>query len=130
LKQLTLLLLFLSQPLLANDVVQQLLSQWQPEAERTFSAAAGELVWMRESRTGGPTDGRNCGSCHSEDLSAQGRHKKTGKIIEPIAPSANPERLTNRKKINKWLLRNCKWTFGRECTAQEKGDVLVWLSKQ
>ncbi len=25
---------------------------------------------------------------------------------------------------------NCKWTLDRECTAQEKGDFLTWLSQQ
>ena len=47
-----------------------------------------------------------------------------------MARSVNPERLTEVKKLNKWFLRNCKWTYGRECTAQEKGDILVWLSDQ
>ena len=55
---------------------------------------------------------------------------RAGKVIDPMAPSVNSKRLTDAKKINKWLLRNCKWTFGRECTAQEKGNVLLWLSEQ
>ncbi|HCS12500.1 MAG TPA: hypothetical protein DIW28_01710, partial [Zetaproteobacteria bacterium] len=44
------------------------------------------------------------------------------KRIEPMAPSVNPERLTDPAKIEKWFGRNCEWTIGRDCTAQEKAD--------
>jgi len=47
-----------------------------------------------------------------------------------MAVSVNPERYRNEKKIRKWLLRNCKWTFARECSAQEKSDILTWLIQQ
>jgi len=51
-------------------------------------------------------------------------------VIDPMALSVNPERYTDPDKIEKWFLRNCKWTLGRECTAQEKGDVLTYLGSQ
>ena len=51
----------------------------------------------------------------------------TGKIIQPMAPAANPMRFTDVAKTQKWFKRNCKDVVGRECTAQEKGDVLTWL---
>jgi hypothetical protein len=44
-----------------------------------------------------------------------------------MAPSVNPERLTDQRKITKWFKRNCKWTLGRECTHREQGDVLAYL---
>ena len=47
-----------------------------------------------------------------------------------MAPSVNPKRLTDRSKIEKWFKRNCKWTLGRECTPQEKGDILTFLLAQ
>ena len=100
-----------------------MLTEFRVEAVREFSEAQGALVWSRDG------DGRSCMSCHTDSLHAKGRHERTGKVIEPMAPSTNPERLTDPKKIRKWLLRNCKWTFGRECTAQEKGDLLLWLSR-
>ena len=98
-----------------------LLNEYQDQAELPFAADRGEALWYRDH------EGRNCLYCHGESLLLKGRHQKTGKVIEPMAPSVNAERLTEAKKIKKWLLRNCKWTFGRACTAQEKGDVLVWL---
>jgi hypothetical protein len=44
-----------------------------------------------------------------------------------MAPSVNAARLTDQAKIVKWLHRNCKWTLGRECTPQEKGDFLTYI---
>ena len=108
----------------ASELVDQMLAEFQASAQVPFTEVAGERVWFSE------VGGRSCTSCHTDSVHVQGRHETTGKIIEPMAPSVNAQRLTDRKKINKWFLRNCKWTLGRECTAQEKGDVLLWLSRQ
>jgi len=113
----------------AADVVQDLLDEWRTELraagdKTAFSAVAGRTAWYRD------IAGRSCPSCHTDSPHKSGRHARTGKVIEPMAPSTNPQRLTDRQHINKWLKRNCKWTFGRECTAQEKGDILTWLSQQ
>jgi hypothetical protein len=42
----------------------------------------------------------------------------------------NPRRLTERRQIEKWLGRNCKWTLGRDCAPQEKGDLLSFIRSQ
>ncbi|MBA1331752.1 cytochrome C, partial [Candidatus Endoriftia persephone str. Guaymas] len=26
--------------------------------------------------------------------------------------------------------RNCRWTFGRDCTPQEKGDLMLFIQGQ
>ena len=57
-----------------------------------------------------------------------GKHAKTGKSIEPLAPAVNPQRFSNPAKVEKWFRRNCNDVLGRACTAQEKGDVLTWLT--
>jgi hypothetical protein len=90
---------------------------------------------MSTSRIGGklwytPVGGRSCSDCHGQYPAAAGRHVHTGKAIEPMAASAKPDRFRDVKKIEKWFLRNCKWTFGRECGAQEKADILTWLQSQ
>jgi hypothetical protein len=93
-------------------------------------AAAGASAWTREHA---PADGsamRSCVSCHTRDLTNPGRHAKTGKPIEPMAPSANPSRLRDPAKVEKWFRRNCRWTFGRECTASEKADFLAYIQSQ
>ena len=73
---------------------------------------------------------RSCTSCHGETPLDAGKHVKTGKPIEPMAPSVNPGRYQSAKKIEKWFMRNCKWTYGRECSTQEKSDILTWLAGQ
>lgn len=106
------------------DAVSASLQDWQTQAQQPFAADRGQQLWLQDH------NGRHCGSCHGNDLTAAGRHVNTGKTIAPLAPSANPKRLTDRSQIEKWLGRNCRWTLGRECTPQEKGDLTLWLSQQ
>ena len=105
--------------------VDDLLHQYQSQGAGPFSSAAGEKFWEQQNNHAG--EPRRCALCHSSNLSATGKHAVTGKAIKPLAPSANPERLTDVEKIEKWLERNCKWTLGRSCTPQEKGDVLTMI---
>ncbi|WP_419771048.1 MAG: DUF1924 domain-containing protein [Candidatus Marinarcus sp.] len=69
----------------------------------------------------------SCVSCHTSDLSKNGENFFTGKVIEPLSPKANPKRLTEIKTIEKWLKRNFNDVYNREGTAQEKGDVIVYI---
>jgi hypothetical protein len=90
----------------------------QVDAER------GRQLWYAS------VDERGCTSCHGENPLDVGQHVKTGKPIEPMAPSVNPARYQSAEKIEKWFLRNCKWTLGRECSLQERADILNWLASQ
>lgn len=111
------------------DAVSDLLAVYTSQGAGPFSSDTGQSLSISK---GIAKDGkvRSCTSCHSEELTAKGKHIVTGKVIQPMAPSINPERITDTKKIEKWFRRNCKWTFGRECTAQEKGDFLSFLKTQ
>lgn len=122
--------LFITANVQANEVLEQLLADYQKEADTEFSIAAGQAVWERTTVDEKSGETRQCADCHATDLTTSGKHINTGKVIEPLAPSANPKRLTEVRQIEKWLLRNCKWTFGRECTVQEKGDVLTFINTQ
>lgn len=95
-----------------------------------FSAQAGEKLWRQEVANAGDGGARSCTACHGTDLRRAGKHARTGKVIKPMSPAANPQRLTSAKKIRKWFKRNCKWTWGRECTPQEKGDLLSFIQSQ
>jgi len=94
-----------------------------------FTAEAGKALWGQTRTVAGEAP-RSCPACHTADLKARGKHVETGKPIDPLAPSANPDRLTDGRQIEKWLLRNCKWTLGRECVPQEKGDLLTFIAGQ
>ena len=103
---------------------QSLLATYEAAGAGPFSATAGERAWTDEHRPPGANGQRNCATCHGTDLRKPGRHATTGKVIEPLAVSANPARLSDPKKTERWLTRNCRWTLGRECTPQEKGDFV------
>ena len=76
------------------------------------------------------THGRewSCASCHGAVPTQNGKHASTGKSIGPLAPAFNPERFTDKAKVEKWFRRNCNDVVGRECSAAEKADVLSWLA--
>lgn len=109
-------------------VVDELQASYRAQAGAAFSAATGERLWRSTSNHAG--ESRSCTTCHHEDLRRPGRHATTGKTIEPMAPSVNGQRLSDAAKVEKWFKRNCSWTLGRECTAQEKGDLLEYLRQQ
>jgi len=87
-----------------------------------FSSARGESFFKAKH-----ANEWSCASCHTDNPAAQGKHAKTGKVIQPLAPSANAERFTDPGKAAKWFKRNCNDVLDRVCTPQEKGDVLAYL---
>lgn len=99
------------------------------DAARRESAGASPFSPQRGERFFQSTHGGDwsCASCHTANPATQGKHAKTGKAIAPLAPAANPERFTSLATAEKWFKRNCNDVVGRECTAQEKGDVLAYL---
>jgi hypothetical protein len=115
-----------TQPALA-ETPSEMLASIQKEASGTpgfqgFSAARGESFF--KTKHGSEW---SCSSCHTDNPAASGKHAKTGKVIDPLAPSANAERFTSPKKMEKWFKRNCNDVLNRVCTPQEKGDVLAYL---
>jgi hypothetical protein len=117
-------------PAYAESPLDQLLQEYHQSATREFSAASGSAFWKQAHPRPGAEQPRRCASCHTEDVRQPGKHVETGRLLEPLAPSVVHKRLTNPAKIRKWLKRNCQWVLGRECTAQEKGDVLTFLKSQ
>jgi len=110
--------------------VEARLKAYQADGAGPFSAEAGGALWMKSFQHNKAPASRNCASCHGKDLTQVGQHIRTKREIEPMAPSVNPKRLTDERDIKKWLRRNCNWTMGRECTPQEKGDLLLWIQAQ
>jgi cytochrome c peroxidase len=93
-----------------------------------FDAERGKKLFF-ETRPNDKSGPISCATCHTSDLKKSGK-TLVGKVIEPLAPSANPKRLTDVKETEKWLARNFKQVYAREGTAREKGDVLTFISKQ
>jgi hypothetical protein len=79
-----------------------------------FSAARGQVFF--DTTHGGKW---SCSSCHTGNPLQAGRHAATGRTIKPLAPAADPERLSDAAKVHKWLRRNCKNVLKRERSAAE-----------
>ena len=93
-------------------------------ADAAFTATAARGQAFFTARHGNDW---TCATCHTANPAAGGRHTVTGKAITPLAPSAQPDRLTDPAKVEKWFGRNCQDVLGRECTAREKADVVALL---
>lgn len=126
------LLLGLSSSLALADPAA-LLESYRQQAQQEnpafagFSAARGQALYTQEQQQDGKPI--SCASCHTSDPRQSGKTPAFRKI-EPLAPSANPQRFVDAKKVEKWFRRNCNDVFARECTAQEKGDFISWIVTQ
>lgn len=98
------------------------LERWSAQAGRPGQAGAGRAFF-------GARHGSDwsCASCHGMPPTAEGKHASTGKRIAPLAPAFNASAFTDTAKVDKWFRRNCKDVAARECSAQEKADVLAFL---
>lgn len=110
----------------ATPASDELFAKYKTEGAGSFNAEQGKKNWTKEGKGEGG-EMMSCTKCHGDDLTKDGKHYKTGKLIKAMAPSTNAERFTDAKKMEKWFKRNCNDVWGRECTAQEKGDVLKFL---
>lgn len=93
----------------------------------TPSAERGKAFFTR--KFGASSTLESCSACHTDNPVQKGKHVVTGKEIQPMAPSVNPERFTDAKKVDKWFRRNCTEVVGRECTPAEKADLIQFFAK-
>jgi cytochrome c553 len=121
--------LFSSHAVMA-DALNDMFNEYKQNGVTSFNEQAGETLWNKQFNDNKTGEVRSCTTCHGTNLKKVGKHAKTGKPIEPMAPSVNQKSLTEVKKIKKWFKRNCKWTLGRECSTQEQADILTYLKNQ
>lgn len=113
-----------------STAINELLHKYALQGAAKPDIKVGQRLWLKTFSGKGQFAERSCSSCHGDNLKKNSKHIKTNKIIKPMAPSVNPERLTKVRKIQKWFKRNCKWTLGRECTATEKANLLAYIKQQ
>ena len=106
----------------ADTTASEQLKRWSVEAGAPGNAERGSVFFG--SRHGAEW---SCASCHGEPPTGTGKHASTGKAIAPLAPAFNAKAFTDSAKVDKWFRRNCNDVVGRECSAQEKADVLAFL---
>ncbi len=118
-----------------NAPMQKYIDELKVQAKKSdssfvdFSAKRGEKIFTSE-HIGKRGKRISCVSCHSLNLSANGRNIHTNKVLKPLAPSVNTARLTVVKDVKKWLRRNFKDVYVRAGTAKEKGDVLYFINSK
>lgn len=112
-----------------NDYMKSLEKQARLDEPsfKGFDAERGKKIFFEEQPNKNLVK-ISCTACHTDNLRQNGKNAKTGKLIEPLAPSVNKKRLTNVKDVAKWLRRNFKEVYDREGTAGEKGDVLTFIN--
>lgn len=113
----------------AADAPATIAAQYAAQAGSGFSASPTRGQTLFTARHGVNAELASCTACHTATPASVGRHAITGKTIAPMATAANPERLTDPAKVEKWFRRNCREVIGRECSAGEKADVMAWLIK-
>ena len=96
---------------------------------KTYESQSGKASPTRGEQFFNAKHGKewSCASCHENPPNHDAKHIVTGKVIKPLSPNANSTRFTDEAKADKWFKRNCNDVLGRDCTAQEKADVLAWL---
>lgn len=118
-------------PTSVADAAPALLSTYEQQARaespsfKGFDVARGKALYFTEHPT--KNGATSCATCHAADARLEGR-SPVGKRIDPLAPSANPDRFTDAAKAMKWFDRNCTQVLGRTCTAVERGDFLTYLA--
>jgi mono/diheme cytochrome c family protein len=114
----------------AADTPASFMARYAQEAGvavTALSPARGETLYRSE-HPGKRGAVQSCASCHTASPKQAGQ-TRVGKRIEPLAPSANPQRFTDAAKVEKWFRRNCTDVLARECTPQEKGDFIARLQQ-
>ena len=115
----------LATPVFASqaETVQKLFDTFIEEgAEAPFDAKLGKDLWTQK------VGRKSCSGCHTQDPTQKGKNPKTGKKIAPMATSAYKKRFTKYNKAIKSFAKHCKRVFGAECSAQEKANILEFLS--
>lgn len=120
-------LVMLAAPAMAQDTSpEKLIAQYIAESGAAPSPDRGKALFLVD-HVGGKPDTPSCITCHTPDPRGMGQ-ARTGKAIEPLAPSAHPARFTDSAQVEKWFGRNCDSVLGRPCTAAEKADIVAWLA--
>lgn len=102
----------------------ELLAGYVAQAGAPANAERGEKLFTTNF---GKDLGLSCASCHGAVPTRSSRHAISEKRIDALAPAFNDKRFTDRAKVEGWFRTNCKDVMARECTAQEKADVVAWL---
>jgi len=101
----------------------ELLAAYTKQAGASASAERGQAFFTR--RFGRDFD--SCAACHGALPVKAGKDLVSEKSISALAPAVTPQRFTDKARVEYRFAQNCKDVVGRDCSAQEKADVMSWL---
>ena len=120
-KKIVLLLLVSSANLAFATTPQELITGYEAKSGKALSSRGEQFFNAKHGNEW------SCATCHEAPPNHDTKHIVTGKVIKALSPLTNPTRFSDLAKVEKWFKRNCNDVLGRECSAQEKADVLSWL---
>lgn len=106
------------------DTPANILAKYEKQAGAKGNPERGKTLFNQDFKQ---VLGWSCSSCHTPDPTQRGTDQLKEKPLAPLAPAANPKRITDPEKVENAFTLNCVDVVGRKCTAQEKADVLAWL---
>lgn len=112
------------------DDAKQFVKQYQAlvkgvNPSYVLNAEAGRAFYIKKHKVKGKD--MACTDCHTDNPAAEGKHSETGKKIASLSPKVNPKRFSDLKKTEETFDTHCVDVLERNCTAQEKGDYIVYL---
>ena len=111
-----------SMPAMGQTTAQSQLADLEAATNAKGDSARGRIFF-----TSAHANDWSCATCHRAPPITAGEHASTGKRIAPLAPAANADAFTSQRRTDKWFRRNCNDVLDRNCTDQEKANVLAYL---
>lgn len=91
----------------------------------TLSAEAGRAFYTKKVVVGNKDI--SCAACHTDNPANPGKHNETGNPIKPMAPAVNSQRFSSVNKSAAAFSKHCRDLYGKDCSAQDKGDFITYL---
>ncbi len=112
------------------NVARSLANEYGQDAKKhdknsKLSVEAGRAFYLKKVVVNGKE--LSCSTCHTDNPVNTGKHNETGKPIKPLAISANPDRFSDIQKVEKNFSKHCHDLYGKDCSAQDKGDYLTYI---
>ena len=106
---------------------QELLNKYEKEAGKKFNSAEGKEFFEKKNAK---TE-KSCIDCHNRDIKKAGSQKVFFSLfaieVPALSVSANKEAFKSSKKAAKEFDNYCEEVWQRVCTAEEKGNMLLYF---
>jgi len=106
---------------------KELLEKYEKDAGKKFNASQGKEFFEKRN----PETEKSCIDCHNRDIKKEGEQKVLFSLfsidVPALSVSANKEAFKSSKKAAKEFDNYCEEVWQRVCTAEEKGNMLLYF---